>query len=212
MILDINKKTAYDSLTLSELQGMVQTCQACPLHAGRKQAVFGSGNKQAVGMFIGEGPGAQEDEDGVPFVGRAGQLLTKILASVGIQREDVYIANTVKCRPPNNRTPNSDELLACQDFLIRQIQLIQPKILVLLGSAALRSVIGNEITITKARGQWLSKSVNYMDDDLYIMPMFHPSYLLRYASKEKGSPKWLTWQDMKDVQLAMTFYDTMGSL
>jgi DNA polymerase len=158
-------------------------------------------------MIIGEGPGENEDLEGKPFVGKAGQLLTKILESVGINREDdAYIANTVKCRPPENRTPLTSEIDACKEYLIRQIQLVQPKILILLGNPSLKTILGETYTITKSRGSWFKTSVNYMDEELYIMPMFHPSYLLRNASKEKGSPKWLTWKDAQEVKAALEFY------
>jgi DNA polymerase len=156
-------------------------------------------------MIIGEGPGAQEDEQGLPFVGKAGQLLTKILESVDINREtDVYIANTVKCRPPNNRDPLPAEVNACQDYLIRQIQVIQPRILLLLGAPSLKNVLGPDHKISKVRGQWFKANVEYMDEPLYIMPLFHPAYLLRNQSRNEGSPKWLTWQDMKEVKAALS--------
>ena len=206
-MIDFNKKTQYEDYTHGQLADLVADCGACELCEERTQTVFGSGNSNSQLMLIGEGPGQQEDEQGIPFVGRSGQLLTKIMESVEIHRDDVYIANTVKCRPPNNRTPLPAEVSACQDYLIRQIQLVQPRIILLLGAAALKSILGDQHAITKVRGQWFTQSVDYMDEDLYIMPIFHPSYLLRNASKEKGAPKWLTWQDMKEVKAALSFYD-----
>jgi len=160
-------------------------------------------------MVIGEGPGEQEDLSGLPFVGKAGQLLTKIFESVGIDREkDAYIANTVKCRPPQNRTPLPTEIEACKPYLIRQIQLVKPRILILLGSPSLKTILEEPLAITQVRGKWFQGKVEYMDEPLYIMPLFHPSYLLRNASRDKGSPKWLTWQDMQEVKAALDFYTT----
>ena len=156
---------------------------------------------------LGEAPGQQEDEQGKPFVGRSGQLLTKIFESVGIDREkEVFIANTVKCRPPKNRDPKPEEIKACNPFLVRQVQLVQPRILMLLGSPALKTILQESIPISKARGKWYKAQVNYMEEPLYIIPIFHPSYLLRQHSREKNSPKWLTWQDFKEVKSAMDFY------
>ena len=209
-MIDFNKKTTYSDLDHDALFKLAQTCNACQLCDERTNVVFHSGNPNADLMIIGEGPGQQEDEQAVPFVGRAGQLLTKILESVEIKRDDIYIANTVKCRPPKNRTPFQEEMDACRDYLVRQIQLVQPKIICLLGSAAIKSVLGPTDTISKIRGQWITKPVDYMNDDLYIMPMFHPSYLLRNPSKEKGAPKWLTWTDMKEVKAALNFYAIMN--
>ena len=209
-MIDFNKKTTFSDLDHDALFKLAQTCNACQLCDERTNVVFHSGNPNADLMIIGEGPGQQEDEQAVPFVGRAGQLLTKILESVEIKRDDIYIANTVKCRPPKNRTPFQEEMDACRDYLVRQIQLVQPKIICLLGSAAIKSVLGPTDTISKIRGQWITKPVDYMNDDLYIMPMFHPSYLLRNPSKEKGAPKWLTWTDMKEVKAALNFYAIMN--
>ena len=210
-MINFNKQTKFDDFTHDALKEHANACQGCALSSDRQNVVFNSGNPNAELMLIGEGPGQQEDEEGVPFVGRAGQLLTKILHSVDIHRDDIYIANTVKCRPPNNRTPLPDEMLACSDYLVRQIQLVQPKIICLLGAAAVKAVLGPTESITKIRGQWITIPVPYMEDELYIMPMFHPSYLLRNASKEKGAPKWLTWNDMKEVKAALSFYDIMNA-
>jgi len=206
-MLDLNQKTNFETLTLEAFKETVRSCEQCDLCQSRTNVVFGSGPIPCNLMIIGEGPGEQEDIQGVPFVGRAGKLLTSILESVGIQRDsDVFIANTVKCRPPNNRTPEQSEIEACKPYLIRQIQLVQPKILLLLGTPSLKTILEESLTITKVRGTWYKATVNYMDEPLYIMPLFHPSYLLRNSSKEKGKPKWLTWQDMKEVASALQFY------
>jgi uracil-DNA glycosylase family 4 len=209
-MIPFNKVTEFNNLNHDELMAHAQSCNKCPLACERTQVVFHSGNPSSDLMLIGEGPGQQEDAEGVPFVGRSGQLLTKILESVGIDRNEIYIANTVKCRPPNNRTPEPKEMAACQDYLIRQIQLVQPKVIGLLGSAAVKAVLGPTNTISTIRGSWITVEADYMPDDLYIMPMFHPSYLLRHSSKEKGAPKWLTWQDMKEIKAALSFYDIMS--
>ena len=209
-MINFNHITEHNDKNHDELKAHSMQCQACGLCKTRNNVVFNSGNPNAQFMIIGEGPGQQEDESGLPFVGRAGKLLTKILESVSINRDDIYIANTVKCRPPENRTPTSAEMDACRDYLIRQIQVVKPKIIGLLGSAAVKAILGKTEPITKIRGKWITIPVDYMDDELYIMPMFHPSYLLRYASKEKGSPKWLTWNDMKEVHAALSFYDIMA--
>ena len=202
-MLDFNQKTEFSQNDYSELQAICNDCQRCPLAPTRTQVVFGTGPTPCDIMAIGEGPGEQEDKEGVPFIGRAGQLLTKIFESVGLNRDtDIYITNTVKCRPPNNRDPHADEIAQCQHFLMRQIQLVKPKILLLIGNPALKSIMGADRTITKSRGQWFTQPVDYMEQPLYVMPIFHPSFLLRNASKEKGKPKWLTWQDMKEVKSA----------
>ena len=205
-MLDFNQKTEFSDQDFDTLKATCNDCQRCPLAPTRTKVVFGHGPTPCPIMAIGEGPGEQEDLEGLPFIGRAGQLLTKIIESVGLNREqDFFITNTVKCRPPNNRDPHPEEIAQCQHFLIRQIQLIQPKILLLIGNPALKSIMGAEHSITKARGQWFTQPVDYMDTPLFVMPIFHPSYLLRNASKEKGKPKWLTWQDMKEVKSALDF-------
>lgn len=174
-------------------------CTACVLHCTRQQVVFGSGNPQAKLMFIGEGPGQNEDETGLPFVGRAGQLLTKIIESVGLSREtDCYIANVVKCRPPGNRVPTDEEMAQCYPYLEAQIKYIAPKLIVLVGATALKGVLGIKSPISKIRGQWLETPFL----GTLAMPIFHPSYLLRNASNAEGTPKWLTWQDMKEIKQA----------
>lgn len=187
-------------VSLEELARMAEACTRCQLSRTRTQAVFSDGNPKASVMLIGEGPGQQEDETGIPFVGRAGQLLTKILESIGIDRKkDIYICNTVKCRPPGNRTPEPEEMAACHPYLEGQIYWVKPKIILLAGSAAMRDVLNVKTGITKVRGQWFDTPY----DGAKAMPIFHPSYLLRNFSREKGSPKWLTWQDMLEVKRLM---------
>jgi uracil-DNA glycosylase family 4 len=206
-MLDLNQSTPYDEMTYDPFVTTCQNCQKCPLSEKRTQVVVGHGNVPCNLMIIGEGPGEQEDLQGKPFVGKSGKLLTKILESVGIDREaDAYIANTVKCRPPGNRTPHHSEIEACLPYLIRQIHLVQPKVLLLLGNPSLKTILGDHLGITKERGKWFKQSVKYMTDPLYIMPLFHPAYLLRNASKDKGAPKWLTWQDAQEVKAALSFY------
>lgn len=206
-MLDFNLETDYADMSYDELFSFCQSCRKCGLAETRTQVVVGHGPVPCNVMVIGEAPGEQEDLQGKPFVGKAGQLLSKIFDSVGIDRESqVYIANTVKCRPPKNRTPQLSEIDACKPYLIRQIQLVQPKLLLLLGSPSLKTVLEEPLSITRVRGSWYKSYVDYMDEPLYIMPMFHPSYLLRNQSKEKGSPKWLTWQDMREVKSALDFY------
>lgn len=181
------------------IEDRIRECQSCPLGLLRKNAVPGEGNIYSPIMFVGEGPGEEEDNQGRPFVGKAGQLLTKILESVNIKREEVYITNVVKCRPPNNRVPNSMEIQTCSHYLIAQIQLINPRMIVPLGSTAASFFLGKEESITKIRGKQI-----IWKGEIIIFPMFHPSYLLRNPSKEKGSPKDLTWQDIKKVK---KYYD-----
>jgi len=206
-MIDLLQKTEFQNSTFEQLKKSCLSCERCVLSKTRTQVVVGSGPINADIMIIGEGPGEQEDLQGLPFVGRSGQLLTKILESVHIDREkEVYIANVVKCRPPQNRTPLPEEIESCKPFLIRQIQLIQPRILILLGAPSVRTILQTEQSISKIRGVWHHVKVDYMDDPLYVMPMFHPSYLLRQPSKEQGSPKWLTWKDAQEVKAALDFY------
>jgi uracil-DNA glycosylase family 4 len=209
--MNLTSPTIYDHLNYAELTTVCKACTACDLHKTRTNVVVGHGPVPCQLMVIGEGPGEQEDLSGLPFVGKAGQLLTKIFESVGIDREaDVYIANTVKCRPPGNRTPTLSEIESCKSYLMRQIQLVQPKILLVLGSPSLKTVLEEPQPITKVRGKWFQLPVSYMEEALYVMPLFHPSYLLRNASKEQGSPKWLTWKDMQEVKAALDFYKQSG--
>lgn len=161
---------------LRRLQVEIQRCRRCPLASGRKQAVLGVGDPFSPVMFVGEGPGAQEDIEGQPFVGAAGQLLTKVLASVGLARSRLYIANVVKCRPEGNRTPRPNEMEACFPFLKRQIDCIRPLILVPMGNPALQMILGRS-GIMMVHGTWFRKS------DFWVYPIFHPSFVLRYGDK-----------------------------
>ena len=206
-MINLNEQTPYHDQDLDSFKKTVLNCQNCSLCKTRTNVVFGHGPIPCNLMVIGEGPGEQEDIQGKPFVGKSGQLLTKIFESVGIHRDtDCFIANTVKCRPPENRTPTPEEITTCKPFLIQQIQLVKPKILILLGAPALKTILEEKLAITKVRGNWYKAPVDYMKDPLYIMPLFHPSYLLRNASKEQGAPKWLTWTDMKEVKSALEFH------
>ena len=180
---------------LEELTATCLTCQKCELAATRTHVVVSRGNPQAPLMIIGEGPGQQEDETGLPFVGRAGQLLDKILASVNLDSErDVYICNVVKCRPPGNRNPEPQEVDACKPYLLEQIRLVNPKVILLTGAVAVQAILGDKRGITKIRGQWFT----WQGYD--CMPVLHPAYLLRNPSREVGSPKWLMWQDIQAVR------------
>lgn len=191
------------SLSYEEVEKIASTCTKCPLAKGRTKVVFGNGPVPCDLMLIGEAPGADEDLQELPFVGRAGQLLTQILASIGIKRpDDIYITNTVKCRPPDNRAPLASEQKACAPYLEAQIKFVRPKIILLAGSPAVKAILKSDEPMTKIRGKWLKLP----GTDISVMPIFHPAYLLRNPSKEKGSPKWLTWQDMQEVRNALEFH------
>jgi len=165
-------------------------CSRCKLHTlGRKQVVFGVGNPNADLMFVGEGPGADEDIQGEPFVGRAGQLLTKIIEAIGLTRDEVYIANVIKCRPPGNRNPEPDEVEQCQPFLFRQIDTVKPKVVVALGKFAAQCLLRTTDPITRIRGR------EFTYRDAILMPTYHPAYLLRTPSAKRE-----VWEDMKRVR------------
>jgi len=181
--------------SLDALREAACNCQKCPLAPTRTNVVVERGDRKAKILIIGEAPGEQEDLSGLPFVGRSGQLLDKILESVGFDtNKDIYVCNTVKCRPPNNRVPTEIETTTCKPYLLEQIRLIDPKIILLTGATSLKSILGVKLGITKVRGQW------YEWEGRLVMPIFHPSYLLRNQSREQGSPKWLTWQDVKTIK------------
>ena len=200
-MIDLIQKTPFQNFTETEFKKIVLNCQNCNLSKTRTNVVFGHGPIPCNIMIIGEAPGQEEDLHSKPFIGRSGKLLTKLLESAGINREtDTFITNTVKCRPPENRTPLSKEINACNDFLIHQIQLVKPKILILLGAPALKTILKEKLAISKVRGQWYTTDVAYMNSPLYIIPIFHPSYLLRNPSNKVNSPKWLTLQDFNDVK------------
>ena len=183
----------YDSI--EPLAKHCNVCQRCDLGANRTHAVVGRGNLKAPIMIIGEAPGQNEDETGLPFVGKAGQLLEKILASVKLDSEqDVYICNINKCRPPGNRVPTAEEVAACKPYLLEQIRLVDPKIILLTGATAVKGLIGEKRGITKIRGTWIEW------EGRLCMPILHPAYLLRNPSREQGGPKWLMWQDIQAVR------------
>jgi len=180
---------ALQAQTLEELRAAIGDCQRCKLCSGRTNIVFGVGNANAKLMFVGEGPGRDEDLKGEPFVGRAGQLLTDIITKgMGLKREDVYICNVVKCRPPENRNPEPDEVAACEPFLKKQIDLVRPAVIVGLGKFAVQTLLQSTVTISKLRGNWHSYH------GIKLMPTFHPAYLLRNPADKK-----LVWEDIKQV-------------
>lgn len=175
--------------SLDAIREDIGECTRCKLHEHRHHIVFGEGDPQARLVFIGEGPGADEDASGRPFVGRAGQLLDKIIAAIGLKRDECYIANVVKCRPPGNRTPERDEVATCEQFLFRQLALIKPQVIVALGSPAFQCLLRTKDTITRSRGEWRDWN------GIKVMPTFHPAYLLRSPDKKRE-----TWEDMKKVR------------
>ena len=175
---------------LVAIRADIGDCTRCKLHRlGRTQVVFGVGNPQADLMFVGEAPGGDEDVQGIPFVGRAGQLLTKIIEAIGLQRDDVYIANVIKCRPPQNRNPEPDEVVTCEPFLFRQIDVIRPKVVVALGTFAARALLQSAEPISRLRG----RVHDYRGAKL--VPTFHPAYLLRNPASKRE-----VWEDMKLVR------------
>jgi DNA polymerase len=177
---------------LAALEAAIQGCLKCPLGPGRLRFVFGEGNPKARLMFIGEGPGRDEDLQGRPFVGKAGELLDKMIGAIGLERRQVYIANVVKCRPPDNRTPLHEEAQACLGYLRRQIELIQPGVIVTLGATPLRELVGLGEGITKVRGQW--KQVTVAGRTIPVMPTFHPAYVLRQYTQDVRKA---VWEDLK---------------
>lgn len=175
--------------SLEAIREDIGDCRLCRLSEHRKTIVFGEGNAQARLVFVGEGPGAEEDNTGRPFVGRAGQLLDKIIVAIGLKREEVYIANIVKCRPPGNRTPERDEVTTCEPFLWRQLAFIRPDVIVALGSPAFQCLLRTREPITRVRGEWRDWN------GIKVMPTFHPAFLLRSPDKKRE-----VWEDMKKVR------------
>ncbi len=175
--------------TWEALEAQARACTQCRLHSTRTQVVFGDGNRKAQLMFVGEAPGADEDEQGLPFVGRAGQLLTKIIEAMGLKRSEVYIANCLKCRPPDNRPPQPDEIAFCNPFLLRQVELIKPKVICALGKHAAQTLLKTETPISQLRGKFFDYH------GTRLMPTYHPAYLLRNPAE-----KITVW---KDCQLIM---------
>jgi DNA polymerase len=180
---------AYRAKSLEELRAAIGDCRRCKLWPGRTHLVFGVGNPKAKVMFVGEGPGRDEDLQGEPFVGRAGQLLTDIITKgMGLTRDDVYIANVIKCRPPENRNPEPDEVESCEPFLKKQIELIRPRVIVGLGKFAVQTLLKSKDPITRLRGVW------HDYHGIKLMPTFHPAYLLRNPGDKK-----FVWEDIKKV-------------
>jgi DNA polymerase len=186
---DINQALPDANETLADIHAEIGDCRRCGLCEGRTNIAHSTGNQTADLMFIGEAPGADEDAQGKPFVGRAGQLLTKIIEAIGIKREDVFIGNINRCRPPQNRQPLPDEVAQCKPFLLREIAVVRPKVIVVLGNTACQNLLETKVGITKLRG-------NFQDYfGVKVMPTFHPAYLLRDPSKKRE-----TWEDMKKVR------------
>jgi uracil-DNA glycosylase family 4 len=174
------------------LEDSVRACTRCALHATRTQTVFGVGNRRAQWMFVGEAPGADEDRQGEPFVGRAGQLLNAMIAALGLKREAVYIANVLKCRPPNNRDPKPEEVECCEPYLIRQIGLIQPKLIVALGRHAAHSLLKTDLALARLRGQ------RHTYQNIPLVVTYHPAYLLRTPSDKRKA-----WEDLQRARAIM---------
>lgn len=195
VIVDSVPETVVDeSNSWADLRQRVAKCQQCELHQGRTQTVFGVGNHNADWLIIGEAPGAEEDRQGEPFVGRAGKLLNSMLFACGLQREQVFIANILKCRPPNNRDPKPGEVVACSSYLKEQICLLQPKIILAVGRIAAQNLMQTETPIGKMRGQ----RYQYADTGIPVVVTYHPAYLLRSPREKRKA-----WQDL---QLAMRVY------
>jgi DNA polymerase len=188
-IKELYHPESQKAAVLAKLQNKYSTCTLCPLHTGRIRFVYGEGNPDATAMVIGEGPGEQENLTGRPFVGAAGQLLSKMLIAINIQREDVYIANIVKCRPPGNRNPATEERLACMPYLVEQIEIVQPKLLLILGLVAAQSLLGNDNSL-----QWHRDKVHsFMNIPTYVS--YHPAALLRNPNWKKPA-----WEDLQVFQ------------
>jgi uracil-DNA glycosylase len=190
MLSPPGKKEALDQLDQS-----LKDCKLCRLCEKRKQMVFGGGNPEAQIVFVGEGPGADEDQQGIPFVGRAGQLLTDMIEKgMNIKRKDIYICNVIKCRPPGNRNPQVDEIAACEPFLIQQLDIIQPKVIVALGKFAAQTLLQIDTGIMRMRGKW------HEFRGIKVMPTFHPSYILHINDAQKQrEEKIKIWNDLKMV-------------
>jgi len=186
--MEINNPSPSQMTTLDEVRKELGDCKRCKLHRTRKTIVFGEGNEKTKLMFIGEGPGYDEDVQGRPFVGKAGQLLTKILQSINLPREEVYITNIIKCRPPQNRNPEPDEIQSCNPFLMKQIDVIQPKIICALGAFASQTLLKTDAKITALRGKF------YDFEGIQVIPTYHPAFLLRNPERKRE-----VWEDMKKI-------------
>lgn len=178
---------------LQTLSQELRDCRLCKLCETRTQVVFGVGSPEADIVFVGEGPGADEDKQGIPFVGKAGQLLTKMIQAMGLEREEVYICNVVKCRPPENRNPAPDEIASCEPFLIQQLERIQPQVIVALGKFAAQTLLRTDTPISRLRGQWRDYR------GIPLMPTFHPSYLLHAKGEQQKREKQKVWSDLQQV-------------
>ena len=189
LFADVVQTLPESSETIEEIRADIGNCIRCPLHEGRTKIVHSTGNLAAELMFVGEAPGANEDAEGLPFVGRAGQLLNKIIEAIGLKREDVFIGNVNRCRPPSNRTPTLPEAETCKPFLLREIAVVRPKVVVVMGNTATQNLLNTKTGITKLRGEFQ----DYFG--IKVMPTFHPAYLLRDPSKKRE-----TWEDMKKVR------------
>jgi DNA polymerase len=189
-ILEQMKKGARDE-TLEMIRKDLGDCRRCRLHKGRKHIVFGMGNPQARLVLVGEGPGYEEDLHGLPFVGQAGQLLTKILKAIHLEREDVYIGNIIKCRPPKNRNPEPEEIAACLPFLQRQIRAIRPRLICALGTFAAQTLLQTQTPISRLRGHFQAY------EGIPVLPTYHPAFLLRNPAKKRD-----VWEDMQKLQAA----------
>lgn len=177
---------------LAQIEAQVMACTGCRLHETRTQGVFACGDPDAELMFIGEGPGADEDKQGKPFVGRAGKLLDKMIEAMGLERDDVYITNIVKSRPPGNRDPRADEVAACWPYLERQIELVCPRIICTLGRPAAQALLENDAPMGKMRGRW------FCYKGVAVMPIYHPAYLLRSPRQKR-----VVWQDLRELMVAL---------
>ncbi|MEZ5425191.1 MAG: uracil-DNA glycosylase [Pyrinomonadaceae bacterium] len=186
---DMSRQLPESGETVEAIRAEIGDCTRCPLHQGRTKIVHSTGNREAQLMFVGEAPGADEDAQGEPFVGRAGQLLNKIIEAIGMKREDVFIGNINRCRPPGNRQPTAEESATCKPFLLREIAVVRPKVIVVLGNTATQNLLDTKVGITKLRG-------NFQDYfGVKVMPTFHPAYLLRDPRKKRE-----VWEDMKKVR------------
>ena len=185
----------------TQLEAEISACSRCRLCETRNNVVPGEGNAHARLMFIGEGPGREEDAQGRPFVGRSGELLTRMIAAIGLKREDVYICNIVKCRPPQNRNPEPDEAAACMNYLRAQFALIRPQVVVLLGKVACRYVLKEEISVMREHGKW------YERKGTWFMPTYHPSALLRDPSKKREA-----WDDFQKIQAKLREMEAAGEV
>ncbi len=186
---DVKPTLPESNETIEDIHLDIGNCTRCPLHEGRTKIVHSTGNRQADLMFVGEAPGADEDAQGVPFVGRSGQLLNKIIESIGLKREMVFVGNINRCRPPGNRTPTLPEAKTCKPFLLREITIVRPKVIVVLGNTACQNLLETKVGITKLRGEFQ----DYFG--VSVMPTFHPAYLLRDPTKKRE-----VWEDMKKVR------------